>query len=420
MHGRIVALVALAAFSGAAIAAICGESEELRRQRTVDVESLTFEQVQDRALAAVRQPGSVYHLVAVTHSSNGDYREEVWLDVDERLGRRHTDDGETVDLQYGDRRAFVMEERFYDGPCDPCPEHEAAMLAPQLRWLLLDGANDHSLHADVIDGEPVIRVTVEREFRGESPYDATARLYLTEDFLPIRIDVNASGPRPDTRTELDSDFIDRGGLPKDWFRPEALQSLAGGPIGDLRAAGGAGLDVYWLGEAYESMILRDESRFYPQGLSLDGDASLMLSYGPADPMNPSPCVMFRIQRLGERAPISVPDGVAAFGEIEVDGETAFLYRAIRPPLTLPAPDPGDTQSDEPATPYPGVVPAVTVAPLTPVAGDTGEVFAAVIETDDTVVEVATNCGPVGSNVYRTEQAFLRLVQSLVRYDPASP
>jgi hypothetical protein len=168
------------------------------------------------------------------------------------------------------------------------------------------------------------------------------------------------------------------------------------------------------------MILRDESRFYPQGLSGDGEANLMLSYGPADPMNPSPCVMFRIERPGERAPISVPDGAAAFDEIEIDGEKAVLYRAFRPQLTVPPPDPGDTQSDESATPYPGVVPAATAAPLTPVAGDTGEMFAAVIETDDTVIEVATNCGPVGSNVYRTDEAFGRLVQSLARYKAASP
>jgi hypothetical protein len=195
--------------------------------------------VQDRALAAVQQPGSVYRLVAVTHSNNGEYREEVWLDVEERLGRRHAGDGENVDLQYGDRRAFVMEERFYDGPCEPCPEHEAAMLTPHLRWLLLDGAKDHSVNADAIDGEPVIRVTIEREFRGESPYDATARLDLGEDFLPIRLDVSASGRRPDTRTEFDSQFVDRGTLPADWFMPEALQALAGGPVGDVRAADAA-------------------------------------------------------------------------------------------------------------------------------------------------------------------------------------
>jgi hypothetical protein len=307
---RVVALFIIIATVVVTAGAICGSEQELRRERTVDVESLTFEDVQERALAAVQQPDAVYHLVAVTRSNNGEYREEVWLDVESRLARRDVGDGQTVDLQYGDRRAFVMEERFYDAPCEPCPEHEAAMLAPHLRWLLLDNAKDRSLDADVIDGEPVIGVTVEREFRGESAYDATARLYLGEDFLPMRLDVSASGPRPDTRTEFDGEFIERAALPADWFTPEALEALAGGPMSDVQAAADAGLDVYWLGTDFESMILRDESRFYPQGLSSDSDASLMLSYGPEDPMKPAPCVQLRIQRRGERAPVSVPEGAA--------------------------------------------------------------------------------------------------------------
>jgi hypothetical protein len=393
---------------------------ELRTPRAIVVESLTYEDVQERALAAVRQPNSVYHLTATTRSNAGEYRQDVWLDLDAGVGRRHNGGEENIDLQYGGRRAFVMEERFYDGPCEPCPEDEAAMLVPHLDWIVRDNYEDRSLDEAVVDGEPAIRVTVKREYTGESPGTATASIYLGEDFLPIRMDVNASGGRLDTKTEFDGEFIDRGALPADWFTPEALEALAGGPVSDVKTAADAGLDVYWLGTEFESMILRDESRFYPRDASPDGDVSLRLSYGPAEFSNPAPCASIQIARRGERESGFVPEGLAAFDEIELDGGSASLYRAPRPRLTVPPPHPDDPESDEPTTPFPGVVPAATAAPLTPVSGDTGEFFAAVIQTDDTVIEVATNCGPVGSNLYRTEDAFRRLVQSLEAYAAASP
>ena len=50
--------------------------------------------------------------------------------------------------------------------------------------------------------------------------------------------------------------------------------------------------------------------------------------------------------------------------------------------------------------------------------DERESYIAIIETDDTTIDVRANCGPIGSNIYRTEEAFRRVVSSLRRYDAA--
>jgi hypothetical protein len=418
MKHRIVGLFALAALGIAATAAICGNDEPQNRQRTIDVDALTFEDLQQRALAAVRQPGDVYHLVATTKAPPGDYVQDIWLDVDNALARRQNREGESIDLQYGDRRASLFDERLYDGPCDPCPANAAAMFVPHLDWIFSDNFKDRSLDEATVGGEPAIEVRVTREYGGDYTGDATATIRLDESFRPLDMRVDPPGPLPDRETTFTDEFVARETLDAGFFSVDALRALAGGPLSDLDAALAAGLDVYWLGEAFESMILRDESRFYARGSSGDGAPAMIESYGPPDFAQPAPCAQVRVQQLGARAPISVPDGTPPFDTVEISGATAILYRSPRVALPVPPPHPSDPGEGADATIDPSAVPVGTAPELTPVPDDVGEFYAAVITTADTVIEVATNCGPIGSNPYRTEAAFRRLIESLRPYAPA--
>jgi hypothetical protein len=412
----MVAPLALAAL--AASAAACGGSGQPGVVRTVDVSSLTFAEVQQRAFAAIQRQGEVYHLVS-TYGDEGSATYDLWVDAERNVARGAARGSETIDLQYEGGRATLMEERFYDSPCDPCGEHAAASFAPHLGWILDDGAKDRSVDEGAIHGAPTIKVRVKREYGGDYRGDATATIHLDESFLPVEMRVDPPGPLPDQMLAFDGEFIARETLPADFFSRDAVKALAGGPRADVEAAAAAGLDVYWLEMTYEDMTLRDESRFYPEGLSEGSKPELTLSYGPAELSRPAPCVQIRVRELGAPAPVAVPEGTAPFATVTVGDEAATLYRAPRVSLPVPPPDPSGRGSDDDATFPPDVTPAATVASDRTVLADSGEFYAGVIETNDTVIEVAANCGPIGSNVYRTEEAFRRLISSLRQYEPAS-
>jgi hypothetical protein len=59
--------------------------------------------------------------------------------------------------------------------------------------------------------------------------------------------------------------------------------------------------------------------------------------------------------------------------------------------------------------------APTPPPLPDVSGDDGTARFALIEGHSTVTIVATNCGPTGSNTYRTPDAFARVLDALIAY-----
>jgi hypothetical protein len=385
----------------------------------VDVDALTFQDLQQRALAAAQRPGGVYHLVLTYRGDEASTTYDLWLDTERNLARRQVRGGETIDLQYETGRATLMEERFYDSPCDPCGEHAAASFAPYLDWILYEGAKDRSIEGGAVDGVPTIEVRIRREYGGDYSGDEEARIHLDESFLPVEMRVNPPGPLDDQKLVFESEFIDRETLPADFFSREAVEALAGGPRTDLEAAVSAGLDAYWLGETYEEMVLRDESRFYRTGLSEGSRPELTLSYGPPELTNPSPCVQIRVRELGAPAPVTVPAGTAQFATVTVGNQAAILYRAPRVPIAVPSPRVSNEERHREATLPPGVIPIATPAQLNTVPEDAGDFYAAVIATDDTVIEVAANCGPMGSNIYRTEEAFGRLVASLRLYPPAS-
>ena len=108
-------------------------------------------------------------------------------------------------------------------------------------------------------------------------------------------------------------------------------------------------------------------------------------------------------------------GSSQYGTLAVAGGEAKLYRAER---SIPAPPvSGDASGSEPAFPPRNtVIPAATASASNDAPGDTGTQYVATIVNGDTAVEVAANCGPPGSNVYRTQEAFERLVASLQLYE----
>ena len=412
MTTRILAPVfTLLVTASLSFAAVCGESEDV--QRTVDVGTLTFEEVQQRALAAVQRQGEVYHVVATTESDDGTYAEDVWVYVDEDVARRQSRGGESIDLQYPGRRASVFDERFFDAPCEPCGDNAAARLAPHLNWILDESYTDRSLEEGTVDGRATIRVDVSREYGGDYTGEAKATIDLDESFLPIRMKIDPPGPLATRDTTFESEFAPRATVAPDFFSPDALRTLAAGPTSDLDQAVENGLDVLWLGETFEDMVLRDETDFYVEGEYVSGDPFLNLSYGPVDPMQPAPCVNLTAQRLSSDG--WAPVGAVMYGTIDVGGLEARLYRAER--FVPVAPTGADPAGSDPAFPPANtVIPAATATAGGQVEGDTGTIYIARITSADTALEIAANCGPVGSNVYRTEEAFGRVVAALRPYE----
>jgi len=393
---RLTTLAAFAAFAAITIAtAACGDDSRPARARTVDVDQLTFEDVQQRALEAVRREGQVYH-VAVRSTRSPDDASDAWLYLQEDVARsqRRGVDDDDVRIVYGQRVAMVVRERFYDAPCEPCSPHIVAMTAPHLGELFADDPRDIEIEEGVVDGEPTIRIRLTREYGGDYTGDVDVTIDLDESFLPVQMRQDPPGPLPGQTLAFENEFAPRDTLAAGFFSPEALRALAGGPAADIDAALADGLDVYWLGETFEDMILRDESRYYMPDDSTDAQGRLVLSYGPTDLSQPAPCVSIEVARAGAPALID-RDAMQPFDTIAVGDATAELYRIPRPSNFPPQGDPG---------------------PITPVPDDTGDQYAAVIETGASVIEVMTNCGPIGSNLYRTEEAFRRLSQSLRPYD----
>ena len=415
---RLAAFIAIAVIGAAAsVGATCGDGDELTSARTIDVNTLAFEDIQERTVAAVQREGDVYYLVANSTSPNGTYTQDIWLALP-GMARSEARDGETIELLYNGRTARVFDERFFDGPCDPCHPQVAATLAPHLEFILTEQYEDRRIDEGEYEGQPTIEVTVVRAAGAETEGNDRATIHLDESFQPLAMTIDRPASLPTTDVTFEHEFVRRDTIPADFFSPESLRALAGGPTTDLNQAVSEGLDVLWLGESFEDMILRDETDFYVEGDDSDSaDAFLNISYGPADPMDPAPCVRISVTRASRATP--APAGARAYGTMDVGSQRANLYRAERA-ISAPPTEPDAASGSEPAFPPSNtVIPVATASAGNDVPADTGTLYVATIVEGDSAIEVAANCGPVGSNPYRTQEAFERLVASLRRYEPAT-
>jgi hypothetical protein len=246
-------------------------------------------------------------------------------------------------------------------------------------------------------------------------YDAreSAEIDLSEAFLPLSQEV--SNPLGEGSMEYTSEFLPRESLAPTFFTPEEVQARAAPIVQPLIDAREAGIEPYWLGESFEETVLRNDSRFDPD-TGDDSTAFLRLQYGaPGQEVAPSPCIMIRefardawddlIERAREENPESLllrePDE-----SVDVSAGEALLFFGPSAP-DFPTPRVGP-----PLTPEPGATPSPGPPPLPVVPDDTGESLQARLVLDTIVVEVDVNCGPRGSNLYRTHDAFMRVLESL--------
>jgi hypothetical protein len=291
-----------------------------------------------------------------------------------------------------------------------------------MRWLLDETADLEGIEESVVDGEPAIRVRLERDM-----YDYDAResneIDLSEAFVPLRSrHTSTIAVFSGARLTYAHEFVPRESLSPAFFTPEDVQARAAPIAQPLIDAREAGIEPYWLGESFEETVLRDESRFDPD-MGDDSVASLRLEYGaPGQDVAPSPCITIRHHtretwdELVERARAENPESLLLLEPDEsvgVPAGEALLFFGPAAPA-LPTPRIG---GPEPFfTPQPGTTPPPGPPPLPVVPEDTGEPIEARLIFDTTVVEVDVNCGPRGSNLYRTRDAFMRVLEALRPFD----
>jgi hypothetical protein len=397
----------------------CGEDpSEPSRPRTIVVSDLTMQQIRERALAALDVEGQVFHVTTTDEGARGTTKSEAWVDYERDLAR--VESGDELRVVYERHMALLFDGRFRDAIIDSPAEKVAPLELHYIRWLFDDAADLRGIEEAVVDGEPAIRVRLERDMY---EYDAreSAAIDLSEGFLPLRAHYSTTISRfPDASTEFVYEFVARDSLPATFFTPEDVQAAAAPVVEPLREARAAGLAPYWLGEQFEETVLRDDSRFDPG--TGDSGPMLRLQYGaPGQDVAPSPCIMIREytrdawDELVERAREENPDSLLLLEpdeSIDVPAGEALLFFGPGPPA-LPTP----RISGPAVTPDPDAVPPPGAPPPLPVVlDDTGASLEARFIFDATVVEVDANCGPPGSNLYRTRDAFTRVLQSLRPFD----
>jgi hypothetical protein len=148
------------------------------------------------------------------------------------------------------------------------------------------------------------------------------------------------------------------------------------------------------------MVLRDESRL---GRSSD-EPQIWLSYGPADPMVPSPCVRIEYENeqrwsnfvaaRGNKGLASVETIETAAGEFTIYAGRATPPRAVTPISEGPVPTP---------------------PPLPDAPEDTGVYYEATADTGSGGIVVLPNCGPIGTNRFRSLSGLELVLRSLRAY-----
>jgi len=397
------------AVMAAVLLVACGQEREPIRARTIVAGDLTIEQIRDNALSALDVEGQVFH-VAVTTERQGDAPvTETWVDYERDLAR--VESGDELRVVYDRRIAMLFDGRFRDAIIDSAAEKVAPLQLEYMRWLFDDSADLEGIEESVVDGEPAIRVRLERDMYD---YDAreSAEIDLSEAFLPLRQRYESTLPQFGAQTATYThEFVPRESLSATFFTPEDVQARAAPIARPLIDARAAGIEPYWLGAQFEETVLRDESRFDPD-MGDDSAALLRLQYGaPGQSVAPSPCIMIRayardawdglVERAREENPESLllrkPDET-----VDVPAGVALLFVSQdRPPLATPR------IGGPPVTPGPGGPPPLPVVPE-----DDGSSLQARFEFATTVVEVDANCGPTGSNLYRTRPAFTRVLEAL--------
>jgi hypothetical protein len=374
--------------------------------------------VRENALAAIQSDGQVFHLTTRSEVGGREFVEEVWVDYERDLARAEF--GDELRVVRERRMAMLFQGRFRDAPIDSPAEKVAPLELSHIRWIFDETADVDVIEESVVDGDPAIRVRLTRDM-----YDYDAResneIDLSESFLPLRAKGSSTLENfPDGSAIYEYEFVPRDSLSPTFFSAVDVRAAAvplTRPLSDARAAG---MTPYWLGDTFEDTVLRDESRF---DVASGADVSaLRLRYGaPGQDVAPSPCITIEEYRRDDwdarmdRIRDEFPDSAAlreADEAIEVPAGTAQIFVGAPPPaLATPRISAPPVTPDPDAVPPPGAPPPLPVVPE-----DTGAPLEARVALDSMVIEVNTNCGPSGSNLYRTREAFMRALRALRPFD----
>jgi len=378
--------------------AACGEPQP-EVERTVHARDLTVESIRARALDAVWS-ADVFYTKATSTQAAGSFTEETWIDLSATQARVEQD-GVVARIFSGDKLAELHDTRYVEVPYEASGDVDPLIVftLPHVALLPDDSARDVRIDDAVVDGRPAIRVRSTRRYGGDVPGDETIAIYLDESFLPLRIERRGPGGRA-SNTTFQSDFVPRDGLAADFFSFDAVRARSRTPADDLRSAEAAGIDVFWLGEPFEDMVLPDQSRL---GSSPD-EPQVSLSYGPADSMIPSPCANIWFENAGRWSIIKAnraDKGLIAVATVETAAGTFTVFEGStgpRAPVTVIPLGPGPAPTP----------PAVPVAPE-----DTGVYYEAALDLDKGGgITVSPSCGPIGSNRYRSLGGLEHLLRAL--------
>ena len=392
------------ALAVAAIAFACGDSDESISgpPGQVAVDELTFEQVRERALAALSLPGEVYHSTQTVEGRDYTFTSEVWLDLERDVAR----------VEEGEHRLRIFHEekiaelsprgRFQDAGIWHAPglDKTSALSLGYIATLFARDIESTRLSVAEVDGMPAILVEVVEPYRGDDfTGTETSKIYLDESFLPLSVDYHADlkgAPDRDWSMVVENEFVDRDSLPEDFFSPEAVRALEVTPADDIARAAEAGLRPYWLGERFEGMALEDAMETDSDGIRI-----LHVTYrgGGSGPENPPFAVSLREYtaddwerwRAGlERAPWW-ERRAAVRTPVVVLGVEATLYEF--PEAVPPVPN-GEPEGGESA-------------------------WLVLVHLEDTALLIEPSGGPPGSNPYRDADALLRLANSIRPFERPS-
>jgi hypothetical protein len=401
-----VLLLACGALAASLLIAACGDPQP-DVARSIYADDLTIEQVRDRATAAVTAKG-VIHTSTSNENDPDRFVTDTWVDLEAEQARVEYN-GEVARIFAGGLLAELHDRRYIELPYSESRSELDPLISYTLPHILLLtlAEEDVSIDDAVIDEAAAIRVRFKQEYGGDISGKETVSIYLDEQFLPVRIERRGPGSRS-SDTTYETTFVAPDSLPTDHFSLDAVKALARTPEDDLADIAATGREVYWLGNTFEDMVLRGDSRIG----TLPGEPEVSLSYGPADFSTPSPCV-----RISYESAATWSDILAARtnkGLIETEridttaGEFIVYAGAAAPPS-------GVTVILEPGQP-------ISTAPALPdAAEDTGVYYEALATLGDgTGIMISPSCGPTGTNKYRSPEGLRLVLQSLRAFERDAP
>jgi hypothetical protein len=394
------------------VVAACGGSSK-PVVRTVDVSQLTIEDVRARALVALSRPGLVFHTVQTASFNSGgqtyDYKREVWLDLErglareeERLNGELRGDEGRLRVFHDDHVAAVYSGRFSDAIFGPAPPPPTAALALDfLPTLFVErDVKSQKIEAATVDGKPAILVEVVAPAGGDFTGDETTRIFLDEQFLPIKKE--SRGPSGAGTVPYQNDFLARVSLPADLFSVDAVKAFVKTGADRMQEAVDAGFHPYWLGDPYTDLPLYDAN----VGAGSGGVQIFHLTYeananggGPEKPPYGLGMMEFSPKDwetwLGQSERWWQKPGVEKI-PVDIASGKATIYRAPG----QRGPEPASVFGE--ATPTPNATPAFNLQ--------------LVVEYADAALLIDPNIGP--SNPYATVEGMTEIAQALRPFEAA--